>query len=723
MNICYKSVQVNYKTGERYFIPADKSDGIVYHGFSINYPPICPIVFDIEATRPVSSKDREFMGEDGSRFTKVCDVENIRCEGFGNDSSVKFLTTPYFTNVTGKTVGITTAQKMVSALGINVFSEDYFTEGASDRVAKSSTAVNKESVDAVIRKLSEIKTRENVYTFIASLGGDLSISTELFAKHGSSSIECAKKNPYVLLDCGAKIEMCDELAYSMNMSYSSPERIAKILGYITWNNEISSGNTMMSFEDLCNSFWRIEDHTKRYHTSPLYIANALIGGGYKMEETADHQLNIWRKKTYDWEQIIENNALRLLRTATPLVHDMLSVEDIEGILGIQYSADQKDAFGCGNTSGVKIVTGGPGTGKTAFLNGLLKYYEEQNPGRKILLCAPTGCAAMRMKASTGRDAVTIHSALHIKPYEDTDVVDARLDADLVVVDEGSMMDTFMAACLLKSIKNGALLLIMGDADQLPSVGCGNVFHDMIESGLFEVYRFNTIFRQKGKSTIIENSKKIINGDHNLLTDSSFSIVYLDNDEELSRCAQDETIKGYERDGFKVFSPVRKNTFETSTTKLNNVVHSSKRVGREVSYNGYKFSEGDIIMFTKNNRELGVVNGQEGVIKSIQCIEGEDYMSVETEGVRITLSGSELSEIELAYAITAHKSQGSEIDNALIVIPEKPAGMLKRQLLYVEVTRAKKSVKILCTKNSLAKAISEQNEKVRTTGLFKSGKSA
>ena len=714
MNISFKNIQSDNKTGERYF--ASVEPGVVFHGKTINYPFLCPITFEITKRRPINSRDVEFIGN--TKYNTVCEVKNVKAFGYSSESSEKFLSTSYFKNTIGSSAGDTSIKKIIATLGENIFSESYLNEETLIESIKGQN-IGKEAVLNISKKLRSIKNIEEVFDYITSYGGSYESATCLYANYDENTINAVKTNPYNLLKYGGTIEMCDKIAHDNDMSYSDFKRLESIVNHITWHNEVSHGNTMLSFTELYRMLRSLEKRSGCFNTDPFYVANVLLKGDYVLKPISDNEVNVWRKKTYFQEKALEHNIRRINSTSVPLVSDMIEIDEIEDMLKIKYSDDQKKAFECLNKSGVKVVTGGPGTGKTTFLNGILLSYQLQNPTKgNILLCAPTGCAAMRMKNSTGKEAITIHSALGLKPYTDNEVIDAELDADLIVVDESSMMDTFIAACLFKSVKNGATVILMGDADQLPSVSAGNVFKDIIDSGEFEVYRLNKIFRQKGKSSIVENSKKIINGNPELTKDSSFDITYFSNDEEIAKNAYEYAINNFNPKKFKIFSPVKKAIYKTGTMAINNYLHEEFKKGNEVIYNGYHFSEGDTVMFTKNNRELKVVNGQEGVIKSIQQIEGKDYLSIETEGEYVTITGKDLSELELSYAVTAHKSQGSEIDNALILIPERPISMLKRQLLYVEVTRAKKHIQIYCTEKSLKAVLSENNETPRSTGLFK-----
>lgn len=706
MNISFKNIQSNHKTGEKYFT-AGGNEKTIYHGWSVNYPHLCPVSFDVIKVRPVNKDDMAFLGEKAEGVTSVTEVKNIVATGYDKETSSKFLLTSYFKNCLDRDAREGTISKLMEEFGHSIFDEDGLLSSDNEKYAN------------IISKLKNIKTLETLYGYMTGFGGDLGVSTELYSRFGERALETVKANPYICMRCGGSIDICDRIAQSVGVSYSDPERLSSIISSIMWHNEIGCGNTRISFTELCKKFHALEKRTGRYNTNPFYIASSLLDGEYRIQSAGDDENYIWREKTYLQEKSLESNLLRIKNTAVPLEHEMLSIEEVEVILDIKYRAEQRNAFKCLDTSGVKVITGGPGVGKTTLLDGLLYYYEMQNPAKKnILLCSPTGCAAMRMEKSTGRSASTLHSALGIKPYTDNELINASLDADLIVADEFSMADTYIAACLFKSVKNGATVILMGDADQLPSVGAGNVFKDIIDSGMFEVYRLTEIMRQKGDSAIIENSRKILAGDETLINDSSFQVKVFNSEAEMLPAVRSAAKQGYLDGNFRVFSPVRKPAYDLGTTNLNVYLHSEFKDGREILYNGYRFSEGDRVMFTENNKDLEVVNGQEGIIKSIQTVEGNDIVTVESEGKLISLIGQNICQLELSYAVTAHKSQGSEIDNALIVIPENPSNMLRKQLLYVEVTRAKKRADVYCTKKSLETILKSRLEITRNTGLLK-----
>ena len=325
-----------------------------------------------------------------------------------------------------------------------------------------------------------------------------------------------------------------------------------------------------------------------------------------------------------------------------------------------------------------------------------------------------------MSECTGRKATTIHKLLNIRPFESkTGAYSKKLTADMIVVDESSMIDTFIMSRLLSSVKSGALLILLGDKDQLPSVSAGNVFEDILSSGLVETCYLTSVFRQDSRSLIIENSHKVLNGDSRVKCDKTFKIREFSSEADMIVAARNVAAQCIDKEyGFKLYTPSKNRKFASGTIQMNRILQSLYHHGEadHVSYGQYDYMVGDKVLFNRNNYEKGYFNGQEGIIRDIQTHNNTVHVSIETDEGRISLAGLELSDIELAYAMTAHKSQGSECDNAIILIPKEPASLLKNRLLYVEITRARHGVLILCEKGALQAAVGRRGQIIRNTGL-------
>lgn len=695
-----KTIKRNEKTGETDFLFA--SDGTKYtvHAEIPFYNKLCPL----EVTGRIE--------KDGTISAK-----HVRAFGFSEEADKAFLLSKIFRGV----VSEETAKKIIDKLGTDIF------EAASHINGKySGFGIPKEDVELCFQKLAAIRFTEDVYDYVKSCGGDYSISEKLIKTYGKETLQKIKDNPYLMLYSGLEFSLCEKKASEQGFAAFDTRRLKAIVFEAVRRNG-NDGNTTLTFKKLVKAVkWLETNADAGYVTQELFIAETVCDESKYHIEAAGKEIYVYPISEWDSETNILMNVRRLETSKVMYPAGHLSVSDIEKKIGVKYSCGQEQAFNVFHESGIKIITGGPGTGKTTLLKGLLMKFRDIMPGRSIVLCAPTGCAARRMKDSCGQEASTIHSLLHIRPYETAAPITEKLDADLVVVDESSMIDTDLMSALLSSIKNGATVLLLGDSAQLPSVGPGNVLSDMIQSERFELYTLKEVFRQTSGSVIIDNAVKISHGGWGLKTDRNFSITTCENEQELFDKAE-STANAYikNKTDFRIYAPARQKKFDTSTINLNRMVQSllpclSKN--ETIEYGDYIFSTGDLVIFNKNVNEgpsRTYFNGEEGKITYInKDLNGKCTITVETDDGGVSITNGSLDDIEPAYALTAHKAQGGECDNAVIVVPKKPASMLQRKLLYVEVTRAKKSVTILSEQDAYKTAISYHMERTRTTGLLR-----
>ncbi len=690
-------IRRNEKTGESVFtIKENGSETILCKGIIIDYPRYTPLELC-----------GSFSEENG---TKIFITESVKGKGFSFDTTARFLYSDTFSDV-----GMALSKKIITFSGDDIFS---YTRTNRDFNEWCKIESSKDVLLKVFNTVSGICEFESLYDEITAIGGTYHNANIIFDKFGSGSRAAMKKNPYIMLYAGMPLSVCEKIAFDLGMEGCDKKRIHAIVEKIIQQNE-RNGNTRISFHNLYQWVKRLEkEASSPFHSHPLFIAEEVMTDSYKVSHR-DDDTYIYSKDIYDAEQRIASNISRLKTSATALCINGTPVSHIESMCGLKYSNGQKDAFRSLEFSGIKVITGGPGTGKTTTLNGLLHKFRLDNPNKAIALCAPTGRAARRMSECTGEKASTIHKLLGIKPYENIMSSSSKLEADLIVVDESSMIDTFIMARLLSSAKNGSTVLLLGDNDQLPSVGAGNVLGDILDSNKVETYHLDTVFRQDSRSLIIDNSRRVIDGKRNLLTDKkSFSIQKYE-DEKAMVISATEMITKCQKKGLdiKVFTPTKNKKFASGSISMNKSIQDlTSHDGEPLLYGSYTFYPGDHIIFNKNNYEKGYYNGQDGIIKDIQIHGSKTIVSIESDGERISLSGIELADIDLSYAITAHKSRGGECDYAIILVPSEPLNMLKRQLLYVQITRARKGVVILTEKDALDIAISRYGVSKRDTGL-------
>ena len=416
------------------------------------------------------------------------------------------------------------------------------------------------------------------------------------------------------------------------------------------------------------------------------------------------------------------------------------VRRVELESGIVFAAEQRKAIFEASGSGVMIITGGPGTGKTTIIKALIRIYESM--GCDVALAAPTGRAAKRMSESTAHDARTIHRLLEVEYRDDQGggTVFARnernlLEEDIIIVDEASMIDMFLMLSLLRAIRPGARLVLIGDCDQLPSVGAGNVLRDMIGSGIFNTVRLTEVFRQGNESLIVTNAHRINRGEAPILErhDMDFFFMRRGSGEEILATLLDVCIQRLPKtygvsafDRIQILTPTRKGGAGTETLNriLQQKLNSPASDKREKKYGEVVFREGDKVMQVRNNYELswtedgkerlGIYNGDIGIIRKIY--EHGSYMLIDFDGREVQYPFESLEDLEHAYAVTVHKSQGSEYPIVLMPITDFPPMLMTRNLLYTAVTRAKEMAILIGREEALMQMVANAQESVRYTGL-------
>lgn len=693
-----KSIWRNEKTGYSQFIVSSKGNVLVCEGVIPNLPYKTPLFL-------LCNREKDENGE------MIYKIKSIKLSAFNRLIMLDFIKTRYFYGI-----GPHTAEAAMKLFGDDLFK--YIDNHYHEEITKTKDI----SILKLMRQLKELIAQERVISFFGRLECPYFYALKVYNRYGIDAIEEIYKNPYILLEYGVQFSKCEEMAQKRGFLACDKNRVEQMVRYIIKRNK-NNGNTRINIYELEKQFHALEAINKKksnnLYTNRVFIAEALAGDDY-IVTAEDEKIYVYSKDDYTAEQKVVDNIIRLSKTSSSYEVPDNIADVIEKKLGIKYSKEQKDAFNGLYTSGIKIITGGPGTGKTTLLNGLLTAYEMINPDAKIMLCAPTGCAAVRMYESTNRFATTIHKALGIRPYSNFTENMNKLDSDCIVVDESSMIDTYLFNALLSSIKNGATLYLLGDKDQLPSIGVGDILKDLLTSHVVESYELSHIFRQSEENLIVKNSHNVIIGDINLKSDKSFQIRRFSDEKSLLNELEKISYQCKNRkiENYKVYTPSRNVKFETGSIKINRMMQKVNFAGSGIRYGYYRFGFKDKVLFNKNNYEKGYYNGEEGYITDVQKIGDNIYITVKTdEGEDIHLSNMEIDDIDLGYAITAHKSQGSECDNAVIVIPQNPRNMLKRKLLYVEITRARKNVIILTEGDALEKCIGTYSENIRDTGLL------
>lgn len=616
-----------------------------------------------------------------------------------------------------KGIGKSTATAIVETYGPDIF-ELIQKDNAVDLLKKIKNITEEKAINLIISIRNTISQRQ-LFEYISKFGGSYTSSIKIAEEYGYLSIQTLKNNPYKIGKFGGlSFEMCDSIAKECGFNHLSSQRIEALI-YEALDQLTSSGNTYTTQQELNNIIKKIIKNSAFHNKiSPVIVLTYLTKmKGIIIERTYNKENKIYPKRLW----LAEKNSIteiNRLNNHSNLPFNDYVVNYAERICNIKYGNLQKEVFNAIKTTGIKIITGGPGTGKTTTIKGIIAAYKKLNPLSKVVLCAPTGRAAQRLKESTGYEAFTVHKLLEYRPFgREVSHKDSTnpIDADFIIVDEFSMIDIEIFSILLNAIKNNALVFLVGDKDQLPSVGPGNVMSDLINSKKIDLYKLDTVFRQGEGSNIIINAQKIREGDFNLINDPhDFEIIKVDDSLKIMEKLDEIIINANETDPFymQVLTSTKKN--EVGTVELNqdlqDLLNSSNQ---KMVYGNMTFKKGDKIIMTQNNYESGYYNGDIGIIKDID----DDGITLDINNDIIYLKRKNFEDISLAYAITIHKSQGSEFPVVIIILPKNPSNMLQRNLIFTAITRAREKVIIITEEDALVTSILRTNIMKRNTGLL------
>lgn len=612
-------------------------------------------------------------------------------------------------------------------------------KGISERIAQQIT-------DQMIEK-REIR---EAFLFLQKYGITNTLAVKIYEKYGMGMYGILKENPYRLAEDiqGVSFRLADEIAEKIGIHTDSDYRIRSGILYTLLQASLE-GHMFLPMRVLVRrsaDLLQVPEEAIRAQIQNLHM---------------DHKVVV--KKTTDEPEVYafsyyyaELNCARMLRELNVLMEsELLDSEEkrIETILqrilkeqGLELDELQKNAVLECVKHGIMILSGGPGTGKTTTINTIIRYFDEE--GMDILLAAPTGRAAKRMTEATGYEARTIHRMLEINGGME-DGSRARferngenpLEADVVIIDEMSMVDIYLFQSLLEAVSVGTRLILVGDVDQLPSVGPGQVLQDLIESKSFPTVMLKKIYRQAGESDIVMNAHRINMGQKIALNNKSKDFFFLPRNDvqviykHMIQLITEKLPRYVEAQPYdiQVLTPMRKGSLgvETLNEILQRYLNPADPSRKEHAAGDRIFREGDKVMQIKNNYQLeweivsqygiridsgsGVFNGDIGTIRRIR--EESSTVQVEYDEHRLVeYTFSQLDEIELAYAITIHKSQGSEYPAVLLPLLSGPKMLMNRNLLYTAVTRARKCVTILGSQEVVDGMIENENQYHRYTGL-------
>lgn len=571
---------------------------------------------------------------------------------------------------------------------------------------------------------------------------------KIYKKYKERTFDVVKKNPYRLADdiFGIGFKMADRLAANAGISADSPHRIKAGIKYVL-NQASSNGHVYLPKEQL------IQKSIELLQSNSVVIENAL------MELQVENQ--IWQEKIneiyciylnsfYYAEMAVAKKLLELSENFEPENSKDIEkdIEAFENENQIFLAENQRQAVKEAMTNGLLIITGGPGTGKTTTINTIIQILQSEK--NDVILAAPTGRAAKRMKEATEMEAQTIHRLLginflsddrHHQTFDKNE--DNPIDADVIIIDETSMVDILLMHSLLRAVADGTRLIFVGDVDQLPSVGSGNVLKDMIKSDCLKVVRLDKVFRQAQESAIIMNAHKINQGLEPVINqkEKDFFFVKRASVEDVASTIVELVTKRLPNfvkcndciQDMQILTPMRKSPIGVQNLNilLQQALNPPDKTKNEKEFRSTIFREGDKVMQIKNNYNIvwkiynalgkrqdegiGVFNGDEGIITVID--EKNELLTVTyDENKCVEYDFSQLDELELAYAITIHKSQGSEYPVVIIPIHSGPPMLMSRNLLYTAVTRAKQLVVIVGLNEMVSKMIANDREVSRYSTL-------
>lgn len=638
-----------------------------------------------------------------------------------------------------KGIGPSTAAKIVEAFGEKTFD---IIENHPEELARLK-GISLDKARQMSKAFSEQAAVRDVMVRLGSLGLSPNECIAAYRIFGKNSVTRITENPYLLCisEIGVSFDRADKISADMEGTVSPEYRVkAGILHVI--NHNLGNGHTCLPREkllppcaDLLDTDMDTVDITMDNLVSERQLRTCEIGG----------REFVFLPHIFDAEYRAAAR-IKMMVSFPPAGRTTLEkdIERLERVNGIKYENLQREAIRTAVEKGVLILTGGPGTGKTTTVNGMLTLFERD--GLNVVLTAPTGRATQRMTEITGKEAKTIHRLLEAERVNDSKMSFCRnehnpIDADVVIVDELSMVDIVLFSALLSALPLGCRLIMVGDTDQLPPVGVGNVLHDLLESGLLPVVRLDEVFRQAMQSLIVTNAHCIVRGEMPELDRVDNDFFHMERPNGLSTAKEIVNLycnrlpKAYGYDPIKnieVLCPSKKG--DTGTVNLNRLlqdaVNPAQKGKNEIKLPTKIFREGDKVMQTKNNYNIqwnrklprgrdedgsGIFNGDIGILKEINRASG--VLKIDFDGRIATYSAEHLKDLELAYAVTVHKSQGSEFDAVIMPVIDVPVQLCYRNLFYTAVTRARSKMITIGSKKQIC-AMVENDKKVKRYSALK-----
>lgn len=636
-------------------------------------------------------------------------------------------------------IGPHTAKKMVEKFGIETLD---IIQYYPDRLTEVE-GIGAKKAARIFEAFQEQKELKDIMMFLEQYDISPTYAVKIFKNYGANTIAVIKENPYKLADdiSGIGFKMSDRIALSMGTPLDSEYRISSATRYsLNWFH--SNGHTYAPQEELCRvtaELLGVDEEVIQENIIKLFINKALVVENVG-ETRAVYSTSFHKAESGVARRLMQLRMYNLSKLNVDVDDELQKLEKSQGIT---LADNQKSAVREAMNNGVLVVTGGPGTGKTTTIKTIIDLFERK--GMSVLLAAPTGRAAKRMQEATGKEAKTLHRLLEYGFGESDEEAffqkneDSPLECDAIIVDEVSMIDIILMNNLLKAVAEGTRLVLVGDVDQLPSVGPGNVLRDIIESESVPVVRLMEIFRQAQESLIVVNAHRINHGEEPILDQRQKDFFFMRQDEqqaivgtivELCRERLPKYYKTSFMEGIQVLSPMKKGPcgIINLNNELQKILNPEAPDKKEKQFRDFTFRVGDKVMQVKNNYKMkwqsivdfekegeGIFNGDIGVIINIDTEEQIIEVVYDNEKL-VRYDFALLDELELAYALTVHKSQGSEFPILVMPVTFGPKMLLTRNLLYTALTRAKQTVVLVGNEKYVHQMIMNNHITKRYSGL-------
>lgn len=621
---------------------------------------------------------------------------------------------------------------------------DYYKEATLSEIEKGwekiaeVPGVGEKRAKRIHEEYMKHKAFEKIAVFVLQVGGGYKTVLKIYEAFGDQAIRKIRENPYILCQIdNLGFQTADKFAKNLGFPYNSKERIEQAILYYIQRQMSEKGHLYVKDDALLKDINTFLDKNSVYVGENITIEE-IHEGLFKLVEGKKITIETENGENFiylSFYNFVENKIVEFLKKLVTTPKNPIATHgQIQNFInkyeetGFKFAERQKEAIFMAIQNGVSILTGGPGTGKTQTINSIIQCVKSIKSDAIIELSAPTGKASKRMTELTGMDAKTIHRLIGLNGAEE-ETESNEIFADLLIIDESSMIDAYVFYKMLSAIQNDTRVLLVGDYEQLPSVGAGLILRDLIESEKIPTTTLNEIFRQAKESQIVMNAHAIVSSDHKSITfdHSKNDCFWMEHKDKMT--VQKKILLSVERllvtkrftmDEIQVLVPIRKG--ELGVDDLNRLIQNKfnprehKKPEVKITETSY-FRLGDKVMQTVNNYELGVFNGEVGKIVEIgENEDGETLVTVDFEDKEVEYNQIALEELTLAYCITIHKSQGSEFKCVIMPIHSSQEFMLNKNLVYTGLTRAREMVAMIGERNVLNQSVYKTDNTVRNSRI-------